>query len=42
MDKLVGKTVLITAAEQGIGRATAEMFAAQDTTHKTLTKGRRL
>ena len=29
MDKLVGKTVLITAAGQGIGRATAEMFAAQ-------------
>lgn len=29
MNKLVGKTVLITAAGQGIGRATAEMFAAQ-------------
>ncbi|MEW7009947.1 MULTISPECIES: SDR family oxidoreductase [unclassified Lentilitoribacter] len=29
MTKLKGKTVLITAAGQGIGRATAEMFAAE-------------
>ena len=29
MTKLIGKTVLITAAGQGIGRATAELFAAQ-------------
>ena len=29
MTRLTGKRVLITAAGQGIGRATAEMFAAE-------------
>ena len=32
MGKLTGKRVLITAAGQGIGRATAEAFAAEGAT----------
>ncbi|HEX8375080.1 MAG TPA: SDR family NAD(P)-dependent oxidoreductase, partial [Geminicoccaceae bacterium] len=28
-DRLAGKTVVITAAAQGIGRASAELFAAE-------------
>ena len=28
-DRLSGKTALVTAAGQGIGKATAEMFAAE-------------
>lgn len=42
-DRLAGKTTLVTAAAQGIGRATAEMFAAEGATvHATDINGEKL